>query len=493
MNILVSGFLSKNLMPIIFNLTREFPVQICYKFHAENYYPKDELTPPPGTEFVYLELKDMLSIADNPNMPWHSLRPLETEIIKKMGCYEREIYGTMDRYPWYYFLSQIDHKQVYYKFLRFWNDFLEKNEIKLMIYSHIPHELIDLVIYYLCKEKGIPTVLLHLSYVDTHIMLLTNLEEQTEELKPVYNQMLEKFKDIPENKIQLRGRFQEIFTEQLGKTDPVPWYFQAWKESLKNQKEPVISKIISRIFSIFAKIKLPNYGIFNMFIDALQKIDQNYDIERKLFEFYESNAVEPDLTEKFVYVPLHYQPENTTVPLGGVFADQLLMIEMLAAALPPDVYLYVKDHPAQPSMHRDYDYYRRILEIPQARLIHRFYNSFRLTEHCGAIATVTGTAAWEALFREKPVLIFGFSFIDCVRGCYSVKNFDDCKRALESIFISGEKPSLKEMKVFLNALDAVLIEAFPDRDYEKIARITPEENVRNLTQGYTKIIKSLGF
>lgn len=62
---------------------------------------------------------------------------------------------------------------------------------------------------------------------------------------------------------------------------------------------------------------------------------------------YAQLARRPKEGEKFIYVPLHMQPELTTCPLGGQFADQLLMVRMLSAHLPKGYRLYVKEHPDQ--------------------------------------------------------------------------------------------------------------------------------------------------
>ena len=48
------------------------------------------------------------------------------------------------------------------------------------------------------------------------------------------------------------------------------------------------------------------------------------------------------------------------------------------------------------------------------RFMPRGFNSFRLQEHAEAIATVAGTAGFEALFREKPVIMFGHWFYQYV-------------------------------------------------------------------------------
>ena len=52
-------------------------------------------------------------------------------------------------------------------------------------------------------------------------------------------------------------------------------------------------------------------------------------------------------SEKYVYYPLHYEPERTTNPDGGIYQDQLINLILLRKFLPSSVNIFVKEHPAQ--------------------------------------------------------------------------------------------------------------------------------------------------
>ena len=60
---------------------------------------------------------------------------------------------------------------------------------------------------------------------------------------------------------------------------------------------------------------------------------QNFSIQMKsrilsILTNYEDRRV--DLSRKYIYVPLHNQPEMSTSALGGKYRDQALLIEDLA-------------------------------------------------------------------------------------------------------------------------------------------------------------------
>lgn len=114
-----------------------------------------------------------------------------------------------------------------------------------------------------------------------------------------------------------------------------------------------------------------------------------------------------NLEEKFVYFPLHLQPEMTTSALGGVFVDQALAIEILSNMLPSNVIVYVKENPKQMGFMRGPTFFHRIMRLNNVKIIPDYIDSHELIKRSVFVATITGTAGWEALAVGKPVLVFG--------------------------------------------------------------------------------------
>src|SRR5690606_32290981 len=48
-------------------------------------------------------------------------------------------------------------------------------------------------------------------------------------------------------------------------------------------------------------------------------------------------------SQKFVYFPLHLQPEMTTSALGGIFEDQIFALSCLSSKIPVDWCILVKE------------------------------------------------------------------------------------------------------------------------------------------------------
>lgn len=116
---------------------------------------------------------------------------------------------------------------------------------------------------------------------------------------------------------------------------------------------------------------------------------------------------------KFVYFPLHYEPERTTNPDGEAFHDQLKALVALRAFLPPDIAIVVKEHPSQflvadrGSRGRSPLFYALVKELHGVRFIGAAMNSMDVIRRCEAVATITGSVAVEAALMGKRVIVFG--------------------------------------------------------------------------------------
>ena len=126
----------------------------------------------------------------------------------------------------------------------------------------------------------------------------------------------------------------------------------------------------------------------------------------RLRHFYESHTVDPDLGANYVYYPLQFQPERTSIPLGLTFGDQLLALNMLAESLPPGWYVYVKEHPRQftdnplkARLGRSRRFYETLvsMDLGKVRLVSISTPSDALIRNSRLVATVAGTAGWEAV------------------------------------------------------------------------------------------------
>lgn len=102
---------------------------------------------------------------------------------------------------------------------------------------------------------------------------------------------------------------------------------------------------------------------------------------------------------------LHYQPEYTSDSLGKFYQDQRRLIAIIAASLPADVSLIVKEHPTMIGL-REANYYLEILKSPNVILVNHEIDSSNLIHGGELVFTIVGTPALEAMFIGKPAIMF---------------------------------------------------------------------------------------
>jgi hypothetical protein len=212
--------------------------------------------------------------------------------------------------------------------------------------------------------------------------------------------------------------------------------------------------------------------------------------QKELLVSYKKLSCEPNVMEQYIYVPLHFQPECTTSPQGGVFVYQELMISILAKNIPTNIKLYVKEHPVQEIHGRSVDFYNRLLSLPNVKLIKLEISSSDLIKNSVAVAAVTGTAAWEALFKEKPVLLFGDIFFKYTPGVFSIKTNDDCKAAVRTIFDKNFiSQTRSQLRTYLANIQPYLVRGYSDPLYGNVSKISSADNRKNLADAMVLAVK----
>lgn len=108
----------------------------------------------------------------------------------------------------------------------------------------------------------------------------------------------------------------------------------------------------------------------------------------------------------FVFYPLHFEPEVSMQVFGRPFQNQIELIRTLAMALPANMLLLVKEHPRAVGF-RPRSYYRKLLDIPNVRLVDIDASTFTIIRHSRMVAVISGSTGLEAAICGKPVLTFG--------------------------------------------------------------------------------------
>lgn len=120
---------------------------------------------------------------------------------------------------------------------------------------------------------------------------------------------------------------------------------------------------------------------------------------------------QPDLNTEYIYFPLHFQPEWTTLVLSPLFSEnlnQLDVIHKIQKSIPINYKLYVKAHPTQMSKSpRSKDFFNKIRRLDSVKVIDPRANPHNLIKNAKCIVTITGTSGLQGILYEKPVITLG--------------------------------------------------------------------------------------
>lgn len=181
-----------------------------------------------------------------------------------------------------------------------------------------------------------------------------------------------------------------------------------------------------------------------------------------------------DYSRKYVYFPLHFQPEASTIVCAEKYEKQLYFIDSWAKSLPAEIMLYVKEHYAILG-HRDLHFYEELKKYPNVVLIDPYESPRKLIENSYAVTTLTGTAGWEAMLLRKPVFIGGNIFFDHAPGVIKI---EDIYHNYVDNIESWKKPDREELLRYLCSYFRSLRKG----SIGKIWHTDDKENVLDVTQ-----------
>ena len=286
-------------------------------------------------------------------------RPWSKEEISALSSWESELLIMMDKaHAGWPVAKRYD---FYYDLLRYWGGILDTFAPDLIVFNAPPHQVFNFVLYAIAKERGIRTVIFDVTFRHDRLIssgdyrsgneLLSNAQRDGYGGKPV------SIEDLP-------AYVQNHYRTVSGTPDPTPVYLTEFKRA-----STPLKNLWRRMKSLTPHIK--DGSIFERGARRFFKM-----LSPRLEDIYRTLQRAPDFDKPYIYLPLHYQPECTTSPQGGIYVEQILMIKTLAAALPEGWEVYVKEHPAQWPSHwgdftpqRYHGFYEEIARVRGVRIV----------------------------------------------------------------------------------------------------------------------------
>lgn len=390
-----------------------------------------------------------LMTGDFDAVDWNSILPLEAEILTQMAPYEYQALQMCSRMVTGNHDSVNEQKDYYLQQVRFAYHILTKHKIDFYIQMIIPHSACDFIMYCLCKILQIPTLLVWFMPILKDGVWFSytasSIETQMAEAGALFKRLKEAGTKVDASQLlPVVKRYLNAYNADITTTVKGEEAFDL-KEVIKTRTGLVFNNLRKLSFKYLYK-----KTAMTLKKDAAMCKGRQY---------YQQNCIKPDFSqgEKYVVLALHFQPEATTLPLGGWYMEQLLVAQMLSYHMKDGVYLYVKEHPAI-NYYRDKEYYECLTKMHNVRLIDKSVNTLALIRNSSAVATVTGTVGWESLFNRKPVLMFGEFFYKYAPGVFSIRSNEDCRKALDIVSDGNYMMPLDDLMLFLYCMQDFIMD-----------------------------------
>lgn len=323
----------------------------------------------------------------------------------------------MDRQDETRFFGRLERDAHFYSMFNHLYSAIIEKKIELLIVGEAPHHTAQLIGYRICELLGIPTY---------NLMMNT------------YSPLLQVNRSIVGPPLRVPGNpdvslhVAEITKSFEAYRDGIPtplymtnqanfdktWKFsnfvrRYWRNIVALRVKKIIGREIRPSNDTVIRGRYPfsvnrRHWLTPFRVDALRR-----NLEQAYPKFAERVDFSDPHLPPFVYFPMPFEPERTTLPDGGDFYEAMDALLALREYLPDDVAIFVKEHPSQFARKlsgykgRSQLSYQVLANLPNVRLIDLSVASASLTEHAEFVCVITGTAALEAALIGKKGVVFG--------------------------------------------------------------------------------------
>jgi len=319
--------------------------------------------------------------------------------------------------------------RIFYQFNDFYN--FSKNEILSILENeckffetvldeikpniaimHEPYQHQDELFYELCEAKKIHVM----AFFFTHMGYRCEIAQ-----KPNYADNIDTIKEKQSHRSfsELRKYYESLnLSKKLKKQNIEP----------VGNKSNMITGAIDFLFKTKNKNPETHYSYFgHSKIRALLNAITGGNKTRSRWNYLDKHLVKNiDQTQKFIYYPLHIEQERSTLIATPYYTNDIEFVKNIAKSLPINYILYVKEHPSQISRHwRNKKFYQELNKIPNVTVIHPHVSSLDLIKNCSLVITLSGTAALEAAFYEKPSITcsdFDYTILSSIERLRSIED-----------------------------------------------------------------------
>ena len=272
---------------------------------------------------------------------------------------------------------------------------VKEKKIELMVFFSLPHCGPDLILYEIAKLMKIKKILMFQSIFPNKYFTIKNIEELGMRPNKTLNEK-DKFTDDEiqffQNKYAHKTKIDgEKLEEKRGKI-----YFK------KRYFKDLIINFLIKIGFIYRETETV---LDKRYLNNIKKLEKSLD-----------EIIKIKKNKKIIFFPMHWQPELSTSILGGNYEDQLIVLERLSVFSKDNWIIVVKENILQRSYQRKDFFFRRLKNLKNVYFVDSKINSKHIIDKADVVATISGTAGFEALLKSKKCMVFGNSWYKSCHG-----------------------------------------------------------------------------
>lgn len=430
--------------------------------------------------------------------PKHTKRYIfDEEELKIIASFELTALKMMDRLDPDGESFPFTTRQYFFRdLLGYWYSIVEEREIDLVISPSIPHRVFDYALYTICQIKNIKFLMFQMTPFGSNSILIDNIDEMPKiDSTTIVNTCLS---PVILNKINM-------VLESYDKA--IPEYMVKHEVNAKKNLTQLPLKTLRKVSKSYKFVTTkpntywvkqgcaPNETEFSWLDFYKMQAKRNKKVES--FKDQYGKLTTSTFNDDLVLVALHYQPEETSCPTGGAYADQILIIQLLDQVLPQEIDIVIKEHKSQFYSHqegasgRSKLYYRRLSQISnRVKLVSESENPFNLIDKAKAVVTISGTIGWESAIRGTPVIVFGRAWYENMPRVLKVKTRQDLLNALENIDELKNKDLYPEILYYHSQLERHFVKAKHYKANLDKNDITMKDSITNIVKGISDYLES---
>ena len=177
-------------------------------------------------------------------------------------------------------------------------------------------------------------------------------------------------------------------------------------------------------------------------------------IKKRFRESFINKNLIRDIKNKkpLIYFPLQIEPERSLLIQAPNYTNQIEVITNIVKSLPAGYELYVKEHPANVFREwRSVDDYKKIMKLPNVKLIHPSVKSEDLIIKSSLVITISSTSGLEAAFHNKPSIIFADLDYSILPSVHKIKAIDELPYAIKTSLKKEVKSS--DLSYYINLIE----------------------------------------